>query len=648
MKNSVIVNGIDRMIRLFTYFSILLFCHFSTAQEGEFKISQIGSNNLFSGAWEVTWGPDEYLWVSERVGKNIYRINHEDGNKDLLYHFNNAIQDEPQNGLLGFALHSELGQSTGNDYLYASYTYLDGQVKKQKIVRFTYSVDDNDGILSNEMDILIGLPSSNDHNSGRLVYGPDAKLYYSIGDQGSNRGGNACKPILAQIIPTRAEIDIEDFSHYPGKTLRINLDGSIPEDNPVIEGIRSHIYTYGHRNPQGLVFSGDGILYSDEHGDNTDDEINLLQSGKNYGWPHVVGYQDDKVYRYCNYSSIQDCTSSMWDNYDCNDLATSTAETEWNHPDFQPPIATMFTVENGYDFFSAACPNNWICRPNVAPSSLDIYGSYENGIPGWENSLLVISLKRGRIYRYQLAEDGLSVNQDYTEHWNTINRYRDIAIHPNGRDFFVITDNSGGTEAADGLNRTSNLENPGALLKYSFVLDSELDADNTLSSLSVAEGKLVPEFEPNLTDYSIAVPEGTTSLNISAQATSSTATVQIGAFTTIPRSDKVIVTAENGSKREYTIHVTIQAKILSTYDAKDLGISIGPNPVNHRLQIKSDLFSGMEQLSIFDLSGKMMRLPITRLGSGNYEVEMKSLKNGVYILKLEADKSNYSFRVFKK
>ncbi len=542
------------------------------AQNGVFRKSQLGSNELFNDAWEITWGPDDYLWVSERIG-NIYRIDPANGEKDLLYHFPHAVQDSKQNGLLGFALHAELGQSTGNDYLYASYSYLEGEVKKQKIVRCSYTVSDNDGMLTNQVDLLTGLPSSNDHNSGRLVFGPDQKLYYSIGEQGANRSGNACNPLLSQVIPTQAEVDAADFSNYPGKTLRINLDGSIPSDNPVVEGVRSHIFTYGHRNPQGLVFSAAGVLYADEHGDNTDDEVNLLLAGKNYGWPHVAGYQDDKVYRYCDYSSIQDCDTDMWDNYVCHEMAVSTAESEWSHPDFMPPMTSMFAVDNDFDFFDPAFNSSWIGRPNVAPSSLDIYGSYEQGIPGWENALLVVSLKRGRVYRYQLSEDGLTVNQEYTEHWNTINRYRDMAVHPNGREFFIITDNSGGTEAADGVSRSGELENPGALLKYEYILDSELDSDNTLSQLTVTEGDLVPGFDPNVTHYNLNVPEGTHSIDISAKATSPHASVDVGPFHSIPGSDRIIVTAENGDEKEY--HITVSIELDNDHALSKLSVTEG-------------------------------------------------------------------------
>src|SRR5690606_10548112 len=94
----------------------------------------------------------------------------------------------------------------------------------------------------------------------------------------------------------------QDWSAYVGKVLRLDLDGGIPDDNPEIGGVRSHAFTYGHRNPQGLAFGPDGTLDSAEQGPKTDDEINILEAGKNYGWPHVAGYQDDMAYVYANWS----------------------------------------------------------------------------------------------------------------------------------------------------------------------------------------------------------------------------------------------------------------------------------------------------------------------------------------------------------
>jgi PQQ-dependent dehydrogenase (s-GDH family) len=191
-----------------------------------------------------------------------------------------------------------------NDYVYVAYTYdadpgeaLD---HRAKIRRYTY--DPVTQKLDTPVDIITDLPA---HNAGRLVYGPDQKLYYSIGDQGSNQFLNACNVIAAQDTPTQSEVTAKDFSKYKGKILRLNLDGTIPTDNPEINGVQSHVYTYGHRNPQGLAFGPEGTLYSAEHGPKTDDEVNIIQAGKNYGWPHVAGYKDDKAYVYANWSASE-------------------------------------------------------------------------------------------------------------------------------------------------------------------------------------------------------------------------------------------------------------------------------------------------------------------------------------------------------
>ena len=101
----------------------------------------------------------------------------------------------------------------------------------------------------------------------------------------------------------------QDWSSYWGKILRIDLDGGIPSDNPAINGVRSHIYSYGHRNQLGLAFAPGGLLYESEHGPSSDDEVNLILPGRNYGWPHVAGHRDDKAYTYANWSASSTPTS---------------------------------------------------------------------------------------------------------------------------------------------------------------------------------------------------------------------------------------------------------------------------------------------------------------------------------------------------
>jgi PQQ-dependent dehydrogenase (s-GDH family) len=173
--------------------------------------------------------------------------------------------------------------------------------------------------------------------------------------------------------------------------LRLNLDGSIPSDNPVIAGTRSHIYSYGHRNPQGLAFGPDGKLYSAEHGPKTDDEINLIQAGKNYGWPHVAGYKDDQAYVYGNWSasSSTPCSSLEYSDYVLPPSVPPQQESAWSYPDFVPPLKSLFVVPTGYNFQDPACEGNeYICWPGVAFSGIDVYAAGSDGIPGWSNSIL--------------------------------------------------------------------------------------------------------------------------------------------------------------------------------------------------------------------------------------------------------------------
>ena len=106
-----------------------------------------------------------------------------------------------------------------------------------------YRYDQSTRTLVEPRDILTGLPTDTDHVGGRLAFGPDRKLYLTIGDQGSNFGANRCNANHAQDLPTAAQVRAKDWSQYQGKILRIELDGSIPADNPEIGGVRSHIFT---------------------------------------------------------------------------------------------------------------------------------------------------------------------------------------------------------------------------------------------------------------------------------------------------------------------------------------------------------------------------------------------------------------------
>jgi PQQ-dependent dehydrogenase (s-GDH family) len=321
------------------------------------------------------------------------------------------------------------------------------------------------------MELLAGLPGSSDHNSGRFVFSPDDTLFYAIGDQGNNQFDRVCLPILAQVLPTAEEVAAEDWSHYPGKILRMNLDGSIPEDNPVLDGVQSHVYSYGHRNVQGLALSPDGKLYATEHGPKTDDEINLIEAGMNYGWPHVAGYQDDQAYVYGNWSAAEDCEELEFSDFEIPASVPVEQESEWSHPDFVPPLYTFGTVPDDYEFQPEICdPLYYMCWPTIAPTGLEVYTAPAASALDWPTSLLVTSLKTGSVYRLALNEDGTAITGDAVPMVKTTNRYRDLFIDAEAGVFYVITDSGSNTQGSFRLP-TQALEHPGAILEFTYVGD---------------------------------------------------------------------------------------------------------------------------------------------------------------------------------
>lgn len=443
--------------------TVLLLTLASVQAQQQFIMTQLGENHSLNSPWEILYGPDDMLWITERAGKRVVRIDPETGDRDDLIKIYEVYEASTQDGLLGMALHQDLGSGKGSDYVYLSYTY-DADGRAQKLVRYTYTIMNDDGALSDPVDLITGMPGSNDHNSGRLLFGPDNMLYYTIGDQGKNQYENTCKPNQAQTLPTQEEVDSQDWSSYQGKILRLTPDGSIPADNPVINGVQSHIYSFGHRNAQGLVFAGDGTLYSAEHGPKSDDELNRILPGKNYGWPYVAGYIDDQAYSYCQWPSSATCSPGSFDDYGCPGDAETYSESSWSHPDFMPPIQTFYTVADDYDFEDPDCNSMFICWPTIAPSSIDWYPGA--ALPGWNQSLLIVSLKEGRVYRQPIGENGEPAGEPII-YWDTQNRYRDMAVHPDGKIFYIITDNSGQTSGPSS-GYTSALDNAGTILRFEF------------------------------------------------------------------------------------------------------------------------------------------------------------------------------------
>ncbi|WP_404467944.1 PQQ-dependent sugar dehydrogenase [Sutcliffiella horikoshii] len=208
--------------------------------------------------WSISKSEDTFF-ITERTGK-IVKIDKE-GMKREDIQLDKPLLVYGEGGLLGMELHPDFQE---NGLAFAYHTYGTEEKVKNRIVTLKYDGTEwkETGVLLEDIDGAIY------HNGGRVKIGPDDKLYVTAGD--------ANDPESAQ-----------NKELLTGSILRMNLDGTVPEDNP-FPG--SYVYSYGHRNPQGLAWDKEtGEMYASEHGPSAFDEINIIKKGKNYGWPTYTG-----------------------------------------------------------------------------------------------------------------------------------------------------------------------------------------------------------------------------------------------------------------------------------------------------------------------------------------------------------------------
>ena len=463
----------------------------------------------FRHPFAMVMGPDDSLWVTERRGY-VMKVSTQNGGKHqlldirALVRFTVSGNSIKQDGMLGIALHPELNMGTGKDFVYVAYCYDSSGLRRVRIVQYSYNR--NVPSLTTPVVLLRGLHGSDDHNGGKLAIGnfgtsaiPFYQLVYSAGDRGANQFGNACDSIESLYVPTIAQVAAGDIRRYSGKILRLNLDGSIPANNPVINGTRSHVYSFGHRNPQGLVFEKDdnynivpgGRLYSSEQGPATNDEVNIIESGMNYGWPRVAGKQDNNWYKYYKWAGTAGC-SSYGGECSTNQTGSGLSESSFSSPVFRNPI---FDLYPGTPAGGSNC--NWLLNPTIAPSSI-VYYPYSSRIPGWQNCLLITTLKSSAMYRLKLTADGsssLSVADSVVEYFKdmgALNRYRDIALGSDGITIYLLTDSVGGTSGPSAGN-DGGVTNRGSILAYKFsgtVLD--IGNDPLVASNARLQVKMYP------------------------------------------------------------------------------------------------------------------------------------------------------------
>ncbi|MEO1261025.1 MAG: PQQ-dependent sugar dehydrogenase [Bacteroidota bacterium] len=314
--------------------------------------------------WDMTWGFDGHIWFTENGGY-VKRLNPVDGKIDTMLHLQDCHFSWGNPGIYSLAFHPHFPKEP---YLYLHYT---NSATNSKLTRWRYDFD-NDA-LTDSIAILPAITANESHNGSRIVFTPDDKMFFAMGE--------AYTPELAQ-----------DLSSLNGKILRLNLDGSVPDDNPFPGSL---IWSYGHRNPQGLALLPNGTLWSSEHGANNDDELNIIYKGQNYGWPKVQGFCDLRSEeRFCIEQKV-----------------------------VQPIIA-------------------W--TPTVAPCALEYYN--HPAIPEWQNCLFQVFLKKGkgkkgqRLTVFQLGESGRQINNQTDYFTNTYGRLRDVLFAPDGR-VFMCTSN---------------------------------------------------------------------------------------------------------------------------------------------------------------------------------------------------------------
>ncbi|MEU4197997.1 PQQ-dependent sugar dehydrogenase [Kribbella sp. NPDC026611] len=211
--------------------------------------------------WSVAFLPDGSALVTERDRFEVLRVT-ASGQKTTLGKVPGVVTTSGEGGLLGIAL----SPNFASDHWVYFYHTASGD---NRIVRMKY---ENGQLATTSSPVLTGLAKNRYHNGGRIAFGPDGKLYATVGD--AKNSGNA-----------------QNKSSLNGKILRMNPDGTPPSDNPFFStgGNARYVWSWGHRNPQGLAWDSRGQLWAAEFGENSQDELNLIQKGGNYGWPACEG-----------------------------------------------------------------------------------------------------------------------------------------------------------------------------------------------------------------------------------------------------------------------------------------------------------------------------------------------------------------------
>jgi glucose/arabinose dehydrogenase len=336
-----------------------------------FRVTEVAGG--LEEPWSLAFLPDGGMLVTEKLGR-------------LRLVDNGKLREEPvgglpevyaqdQGGLLDITLDPDFAS---NRTIYLSYSHAEGSANTTRVMRARYAPEG----LSEQKVIFEAKPlvDSSKHFGSRLAWGHDGTLFVTMGERFTQRE------------------KAQDLGSHLGKVLRINRDGSAPPDNPFAgrAGALPEIFTYGHRNPQGLVVDPrTGKVWEQEHGAKGGDEINVLVPGANYGWPDVA--------------------------YGVNYDGSTIGEGRSSKPGVEPPV-----------FY-------W--DPSIAPSGMAFYTG--DKFPGWRGDLLVGALAYKLVSRLDLDEQGRVVREErFLE--GVLGRVRDVREGPDGLVYLLTDENPGG------------------------------------------------------------------------------------------------------------------------------------------------------------------------------------------------------------
>ncbi len=338
------------------------------SEEETFRVVRLIDN--LEHPWAVAWLPDERMLITERPG----RINLVDGEQVTRLSGLPDIQAQNQGGLLDVAVHPDYEE---NGWIYFTYSAPGSGGTATTLARARIGEDeltDLEVLYSQEPAYRPGR-----HYGSRIVFPGDGTVVFTIGDRGQRNPS-------------------QDLQDPTGSTLRLNDDGSIPDDNPFVNrnDALPEIYTYGHRNAQGMAIHPEtGTIWQHEHGPRGGDELNIIRAGSNYGWPKAT------------YGGEYAGGTPIGINPD-------------EDPDIEDPLV------------------HWSPR-SIAPSGMAFYTG--EVFPNWNGDIFVGALAQRHIRRVVI--DGEEVTHQEVLLQNDIGRIRDVRTGPDGY-IYILTDQSGG------------------------------------------------------------------------------------------------------------------------------------------------------------------------------------------------------------